>query len=197
MRTRPGDRPADRPEAARLSPELRLCLEFAHLKRLFRQGWLRAGVPEERCESVADHTFGVALLAMLLADRVRPAADAGRAARMALIHEAGEIDAGDIIPADGVERAEKQRLERLGVERLFRGLPGGEEYVALWEEFEEGATPEAKLVRQADKLEMALQASIYEHDGVVDAARFLASARERLRAPEFTTLLAEIVGYLS
>lgn len=194
IRTREGGRPADRPGAEHLSPILELYLEFGHLKQLFRQGWLRRGVPEGRCETVAEHSFGVALLTILLADRHFPDLDAGKAARMALLHEAGEIDAGDIIPADGVDDAEKRELEERGVRRLFREFPGGADYIALWEEFEEGASPEARLVRQVDKLEMACQAGIYSHSKLIDASRFYQSTRERLHSPELLALLDEIIS---
>ncbi len=194
MRTRGGERPASHPGLEDPSPILRIYLEFSHLKQLFRQGWLHNGVPEERCESVAEHSFAVALLSMMLADRHFPQIDGGRAARMALLHEAGEIDAGDIIPADNVPHGEKQKLERAGVERLFGEYPGGAEYMALWEEFEEGTTPEARLVRQVDKLEMAFQAGIYGGEGVIDATRFFESARQRVDSPELLALLDEILA---
>lgn len=48
-------------------PIVAMYFECAHLKQLYRQGWLQRGVPPERCESVAEHTFGVALLSLFLA----------------------------------------------------------------------------------------------------------------------------------
>ena len=85
------------------------------LKQLYRQGWLKRGVPPERCESVAEHTLGVAVLVMLLADTRFPELDAQKVLRMALLHDFGEIDAGDFTPIDGISLQEKHRLEKESV----------------------------------------------------------------------------------
>ncbi|MFY0583316.1 HD domain-containing protein [Cystobacter fuscus] len=60
----------------------------------------------------------------------------------------GEARAGDITPHDGVSREEKQRLEREAVQRIFSALPRGADYLALWEEYEQGTSFEARLVRR-------------------------------------------------
>ncbi|MBL8966171.1 MAG: HD domain-containing protein, partial [Spirochaetaceae bacterium] len=67
---------------------LRVHLRAMGLKRLFRQGWLKRGLPEAACESVADHSFGTAILALLLAGRPpHEGVDREKAVRMALVHE--------------------------------------------------------------------------------------------------------------
>src|SRR5690606_13145242 len=139
--------------------------EFSHLKQLYRQGWLHRGIQPAACESVAEHTFCMAVLAMLLADQYFRALDSSRVLRMALLLGIGAVYGGDIIPGEGVAKEEKQRLEREAVRRIFQGLPNGDQYLAAWDEFEQGETPEARLVKQVDRLEMALQASVYEHMG--------------------------------
>lgn len=70
---------------------IRAYFEFNHLKQLFRQGWLERGIPRERCESVAEHSFGVALLTLFLAETYYPHLDLSKLLRMALIHDFGEI----------------------------------------------------------------------------------------------------------
>ncbi|HEX7975038.1 MAG TPA: HD domain-containing protein [Anaerolineales bacterium] len=162
--------------------------EFNHLKQLYRQGWLQRGLPKDRCESVAEHTFGVAVLAFFLAEAHFPELDAGRVLRLALLHDFGEIFAGDIIPGDAVPAAEKHRLERQAVVRVFGKLAHGERYLALWEEYEQEGTAEARFVHQVDRLEMALQASVYAMQGMVDPAGFFASARLALSDPPLVAL---------
>lgn len=154
-------------------------LQAMHLKRLFRQGWLKRGVAEADCESVADHSFGVALLALLApAPDGTAAFDRGRAVLLAVAHELGEVYAGDITPVDGVSKEEKSRLERDSMEKVIADLdPPAAAFVrALWEEFEDEATPEARFVRQLDRLEMGVQAAIYKAEGYGRMDEFLASA---------------------
>ncbi|WP_434385978.1 HD domain-containing protein [Melittangium boletus] len=175
-----------------VSPLIEAYLELHHLKHLFRQGWLRVGIPRETCESVAEHSYFVAMLCLFLADGHFPEADATKLVRMALLHDVGEARAGDITPHDGVSREEKLRREREAVEHLFAPLPRGADYLALWEEYERGTSLEARLVRQVDRLEMGLQATVYEHQGAGDLSQFFASVRRALEAPEFQALLAEL-----
>ncbi|MBL6981661.1 MAG: HD domain-containing protein, partial [Anaerolineales bacterium] len=163
--------------------------EISHLKQLYRQGWLQRGVSPDSCESVAEHTFGVALLAFLLADTHYPDLDALKVLRMALIHDFGEIYAGDITPGDNIQPEEKNQLERVSVEQVFGKLPGGNEYIQLWEEYESNTSPEAQFVRQVDKLEMLLQASIYEHQGWENLGEFFDCTNARITLPELTHLV--------
>lgn len=168
------------------SPLVEAFFELNHLKQLYRQGWLQRGVPEERCESVAEHVFSMAVLGMWLVDAAFPELDRDRVLRMILVHELGEIYTGDITPGDAMAPEEKHRLEREGFLRVAARLPRGDEYLALWEEFERGQTPEARFVHQLDRLEMGFQAAVYEAQGLPDMEQFFASASaavvdERLR----------------
>jgi len=163
--------------------------EMAHLKQLYSQGWLRRGVPPERCESVAEHSFAMAMLVLWLAPQVDAAIDVNKALRMALIHDFGEIYAGDFIPADGVDPEEKRRLEAGGVRRVFERLPGGQGYIDLWEEFEAGVSAEARFIRPIDRLEMGRQAAVYQHAGMPAMDEFLASARQALTDPGLLDLI--------
>ena len=187
--------PMSRPPAqgGDLSPVIETYFQLQHLKQLFRQGWLRRGIGQEHAESVADHSYGTALLAMLLADQLRPDLDVGQVMRLALIHDLGEAHAGDLIPADGVPADDKQERERVGVRRILGGLPGGGRYLELWEEYERGSTAEAEFVRRVDRLEMALQATVYETQGHGDLGEFLETARRQIGETELTGLMNEIV----
>lgn len=179
-------------QGRRTLPLIEAYFELNHLKQLFRQGWLRVGLSRERCESVAEHSFGVALLCLFLADSYFPEADATKVVRIALLHDLGEAYAGDITPHDQVSREEKLQREHDAVERILAKLPRGAEYLALWEEYEHGTSFEARLVRQVDRLEMGLQATIYEHQGAGDLSQFFASVHKALETPELKAVLAEL-----
>lgn len=165
--------------------------ELCHLKQIYRQGWLRRGVPPQRCESIAEHSFGVALLVLWLGQSW-PDLNVDKAVRMALLHDLGEVYAGDIIPSDGVSEAEKHRREAEAVERILSRLADGQGFIDLWDEFETGVSAEARFVRQIDRLEMGLQAAIYQRQGLIEGDEFYASARQALSDPKLTALLDEI-----
>lgn len=176
-----------------LHPIIQVYFEFTHLKQLYRQGWLLHGIERARCESVAEHSFGVAVLGLLIADAYFPELDPCKVLRLALLHDFGEIYAGDIVPSLGVAPEEKERLERESVAGVFGRLPQGEAYLQLWEEYEAGATAEARFVKQLDRLEMAMQAHVYEHQGLGDLAEFYESARLAMNDPQFVELLDALI----
>jgi putative hydrolase of HD superfamily len=160
------------------------------LKTLARAGWRRCGV--ETCESVADHTFGVALLALLCADA---SVNRERCIGLALVHDLAEAIVGDLTPHDRVDAEEKRRRERAAIEELA-ALLGERSLAELWEEFEAGKTPEAALVRDLDVIEMAAQAIEYERAGKLAAAAadgFIDSARSRVRTKTGRQLLEAIL----
>ena len=159
------------------------------MKQLYRQGWLKRGIPRERCESIAEHSFGVALLSLWLSEAHFPELETGKVLRMALLHDMGEIYAGDITPGDDVSAEEKHLLEQQSVEQVLGKLPGAEAYLALWQEFEQGETAEARFVRQIDRLEMGLQAGVYASQGFSGLDEFFASARQELSEPSLVELI--------
>ena len=187
------DNPARLLDGKHVHPIIRAYFEFNQLKQLYRRGWLRRGVTKERCESVADHSLGVAVLAYWLADAYFPEMDLWKVIRLALVHDFGEVYAGDIISGEGLSKEEKYQLELDSVERVFSRLPNGDDYVALWQEFEDGQTPEARFIRQVDRLEMGLQASVYEHQGFPNLGEFYGSAYEALTDRRLTELMQEVI----
>jgi putative hydrolase of HD superfamily len=184
--------PEPKPGTASVIRAYAACYE---LKQLLRQGWPKRGVPESRCESVAEHSFGVALLALWLAESHFPHLDAVKVLRMAVIHDLGEVDAGDITPAHGMDREEKTRRERASVVRVLSDLPNGASLIALWDEYEAQTTGEAKFVKAVDRLEMALQAAVYEHQLGSDLSEFFTSASRYLEDPAFQDLFDEVLEY--
>jgi putative hydrolase of HD superfamily len=97
---------------------------------------------------------------------------------MALIHDLGEIYAGDFTPEDAIEPNQKYQLEKQSIVQVLSKLPHGLEWIDLWEEYEKGKSAESQFVRQLDRLEMALQASVYEHLGFANLSVFFESANQ-------------------
>lgn len=156
---------------------------IGRLKEIPRTGWLDRGIPGEETESVADHSFGVAMLAWLLApDEL----DRGRVIELALIHDLAEAVVGDATPYDrdtlqnldpdtrrnwlnqrhvrSEERtAEKHAAEDAAIESLATELVGerAARLRACWSELRERQTPEARFVKEMDVLETWLQSRRY------------------------------------
>lgn len=167
---------------------LRFFGRAGRLKTEPRLGWfVKLGL--ERPESVADHSYRTALMAMVYADARR--LDTGRAVKMALLHDLAEAIVGDSIPGQR-SAAQKWKMESTAMQSVMADLPGAlrREYLAAWEEFERGTTKEASLVRQMDKLEMAVQAYEYRvQDPARDVGEFLETARRSVKDPELKRLL--------
>lgn len=148
------------------------------LKDVRRQGWIDAGL--EHPESVADHSYAAAVLAMLISDHA--GLDTERVIRMALLHDMAEGITGDIIPGN-MDPAEKHRREHEAMRQILDGLPERlkDAYDSVWREYVSAQTPEARLVHDADRLDMGLQAHRYRAmlDGSTYAS-FLKSARSGL-----------------
>ena len=180
-----GDRMPPEPDAARRAMAATL-LAIGNLKHTLRTGWVDRGVPTEAVESVADHSFRVALMAWMLAMSDEASVDPARVLLIALAHDLPEALTGDPTPYapddipedDEVARrafldrrqdrspersAAKQRAEAAAMNRLLEGLDASvaEPLIAAWAEYEARTTPEARLVRQADKLETWVQSREY------------------------------------
>jgi putative hydrolase of HD superfamily len=180
-----------------VSPLVEAFFEFTHLKQLYRQGWLKRGIPPERCESVAEHSLGVVILALWLAQSYATELDITKVIYMALFHDFGEIYTGDLIPSDSVGSDEKHLREKRSVQQVLGKLPRGIDYLAVWEEFEQGQTPEARFIRQIDRLEMGFQAAIYGLQGLIDPGEFIQTAEQALSDPPLREILVELQGLIS
>ncbi len=136
------------------------------LKEVRRAGWVRVGVPApvNTAESVADHSWSVALLAALLCP---PDVNREKLLLMAILHDLAEVRVGDITPHDGISPEEKHRREDEAMAEL---LADHAELLGLWREAETRETPEAKLLKELDRLELRLQADRYAALGVIDEA---------------------------
>jgi putative hydrolase of HD superfamily len=111
-----------------------------------------------RSETSAEHSWHLALCAVVLADSTAPGVDLTRVLEMLVIHDVVEIDAGDVPIYDAAARIEIAVLEHAAAQRLFGLLPEqeGARLLALWEEFEEARTDEARFARAVDRLQPLL-----------------------------------------
>lgn len=113
----------------------------------------------DRRENDAEHSWHLAVMAMVLARHSNEPVDTLKVIKMLLIHDVVEIDAGDVFLYDTVLNHTNTEAELKAAERIFGLLPQeqAEEFSAVWEEFEAGETPEAKFARAMDRLEPLLQ----------------------------------------
>lgn len=154
--------------------------ELMRLKAVPRTGWLLRGVRD--VESVADHSYGVAFIAMLLADLAQARGmepNVEKVLRMALLHDLTEARTGDL-PATikrYVESSTLQAMDERIADDIFAGLGAiGEEYLLLWREYEERISLESRIVKAADKLDLLLQAQEYEKGGASNLQEFWANS---------------------
>lgn len=135
----------------RFDQQIRFILEIDKLKSIIRQSYLLAGT---RQENSAEHSWHVALMAMLLAEYADQSVDLLRILKMLLIHDIIEIDAGDTYCYDEAEALNQFSRENVAAERLFGLLPQDQEVELreLWGEFEARSTPEAKFAATIDRL---------------------------------------------
>jgi putative hydrolase of HD superfamily len=151
---------------------LKTLIELQRLKSLERTGWMLRGIAQG-AESVAAHSYGVAVAAMLLADELRERGievDMERVLRVALLHDWAEARVGDL-PRTATEyfgAEARKRAERAAFEDIVSGTTRdvAAKYSELHEEYEERASLEARLVKAADVIDLLVQALAFERAGV-------------------------------
>ena len=164
---------------------LSVLLELQRLKRLDRTGWVLRGLPPG-AESVAAHSYGVALAAMLLADECAARGvevDVARVLRLALLHDLQETRTGDMprtvaqYYGAGVRRA----AERAAFDDIVRGAGASHAatYSELHEDYETRASLEARLVKAADVIDLLAQALAFERAGARGLGEFWEGAEAR------------------
>ena len=161
---------------------LAFALDAGKLKTLSRSGWVREGIPN--AESVADHSYRVALLALMLGPRLQLKTE--RVVTMALLHDLGESKIGDIVTARGahktVHRGEKDAKEAVAMQQLLEGVSRAD-LLEIFKDFQGGDSPEAQIIHQLDKLEMAIQAYEYEQAHHVQLQEFFDNAVNHITNP--------------
>lgn len=142
-------------EKSRLERQFDFILEADKEKSILRQTRLSNGVDHE---NDADHAWHMALMCILLSEYSNKPIDVLRTVSMILIHDIVEIDAGDTYAYDASGVATQRERELKAADRLYHLLPPdqAEKLRGLWDEFEEGKTPEAKFARTLDNVQPAM-----------------------------------------
>lgn len=136
----------------RLIRQIEFLKEIDKIKQIFRQTLLIDGT---RHENDAEHSWHLAMMAMILSEYADEKIDAGHVIKMVLVHDIVEIDAGDTFVYDEKGYEDKPEREKKAAERIFNILPKdqADEIRALWDEFEERKTPDAKFASALDRIQ--------------------------------------------
>ena len=164
-----------------------------NLKKIPRKGWTtKLGISSP--ESVADHTFSMSTIAMVLADLQK--LDTHKVLKMCLIHDIAESITGDLTPED-ISKSEKIELENKTINKILSNLPEdlAKNYLAIWNEYNEKTTDEAKLVHEVDKLEMVIQGLSYANEGIEKEKLepFVNSARIQINSKQLNEILDKLL----
>jgi putative hydrolase of HD superfamily len=163
---------------------LGLLLQANRLKTTPRAGWVIRGL--NKVESVADHSYGVAFVALTLAELIQKPIDREKTLTIAIIHDLPESAITDI-PAPALRHfpaGAKRQAELSAMTEIMASLPFGERLQSWWQEFEDCSSIEGRLVRDADRLELSLQAYVY---GQTNANQYLDEfwSRQEVKPFEF------------
>lgn len=140
---------------ARLRQQLAFVIEADRLKTVLRRSPLAA---VDRRENDAEHSWHLALMAVVLAEYADEPVDVGRVVELVVLHDLVEIYAGDTFLYDDVMAASQQERENAAAEVLFGMLPADQatSLRGLWDEFEGRQTPESRFAKALDRLEPIL-----------------------------------------
>lgn len=139
----------------RLLNQMKFIVEIDKLKQIYRQNVV---IGTERQENDAEHSWHLAMMAMLLSEYAADKVDILRVMKMVLIHDLVEIDAGDTFCYDEKANLDKAEREQKAADRLFSILPEDQarNVYELWREFEEVTTPEARFAACLDRMQPLL-----------------------------------------
>ncbi|EGQ9935665.1 HD domain-containing protein [Vibrio vulnificus] len=136
----------------RLNKQLALLMELDKLKSVLRRTRVKSA--DKRLENSAEHSWHVALMALLMEEHANESVNICRVVKMLLLHDVVEIDAGDTFVYDAVASKQQAEKELAAAQRLFGMLPAdqGEELLQLWLEFEAAQTADAKFGKALDRI---------------------------------------------
>lgn len=143
-------------QAEQLLKQVAFIKEIDKLKYIQRKTKL---FNSDRPENDAEHSWHLAMMTIVLAEHSDKPIDVLKVLKMVLIHDIVEIDSGDIFIYDAVKNHTNTEEELLAAKRIFGLLPAeqAEEFIALWKEFEEEMTDEARFAKSMDRFEPLLQ----------------------------------------
>lgn len=157
------------------------------LKNIVRTGWKDWKVKRERVESIAEHIFGVQMLAISMKSEYQYDIDIMKVIYMLAIHELGETIIGDLTQFQ-ISKEEKERVEHEAVHSILSVMIDGEQIEKLFLEFDEHKTKEAIFAYQCDKLECDIQCKLYDQESCVDLKH--QEGNDTLHNEEIKSLLA-------
>jgi len=164
-----------------------------NLKNIQRTGW-KKNLDLKNGESVADHSFSMALMSMILSDLHH--LDTNKILRMALLHDLAESKIGDLAP-DEIEKLEKIDKENQTMEKILNDLPSvlRKEYHKIWLEYQTRKSQESVFVHEIDKLEMAFQAIEYLKKGhsKKNLQTFINSAKTEIKNEHLRNILNKLL----
>ena len=166
--------------------------QIANLKNIPRTGW-KTKLHISNPESVADHSYMMTVMAMIMSDIKN--LNTEKIIKMSLLHDWAESKIGDFMP-DEIEPDKKIALEENAMNEILGILPNPvkDDYSTIWNEYQNMVSSESKLVHEIDKLEMALQAKIYEKDTDPEKIKlFVTSAVEQVLDNDLKKILSEII----
>lgn len=136
----------------RLEKQINFILELDKMKNLYRQTYV---LHEDRKENDAEHSWHIAIMAILLSEYANSEIDSAKVIKMLLLHDVIEIDAGDTYCYDAVGNSTKAEREEKAARRIFGLLPEDQctEFYELWREFEDSVTKEARFAAVLDRLQ--------------------------------------------
>ena len=136
----------------RLEQQLNLVIELDQLKSVLRRTRVKSA--QGRLETSAEHSWHVALMAILMEEHANEPVVVARVVKMLLLHDIVEIDAGDTFVYDVIASEQQQVKELAAAKRLFGMLPQeqGEALMQLWLEFERGQTADARFAKALDRI---------------------------------------------
>ncbi|MGI9829986.1 HD domain-containing protein [Vibrio vulnificus] len=136
----------------RLNKQLALLMELDKLKSVLRRTRVKSA--DKRLENSAEHSWHVALMALLMEEHANEPVNICRVVKMLLLHDVVEIDAGDTFVYDAVASKQQAEKELAAAQRLFGMLPAdqGEDLLLLWLEFEAAQTADAKFGKALDRI---------------------------------------------
>ena len=165
----------------------------SNLKNISRQGWIDE-LSIKHPESVADHSYSMAIMAMIISDLDNYNSE--KILKMVLLHDLAESKIGDFTP-NKISKNEKEKLENNAFNEIIEQLPNSikSEYDEIWKEYQNNSSLEAQIVHQIDKLEMALQAKIYQKSGLSkeNITTFLETAKSDITHPKLKDILNQIL----
>lgn len=137
------------------------------LKDIIRTGWKDWNVQRDRIESVAEHIYGVQMLAIAMYSEYQYDVNIAKVIMMLAVHELEEIYIGDLTQFQ-ISKEEKIKIGHEAVQKVLEGLMDKEQILNLIKEFDERKTKEALFAHYCDKLECDIQSKLYDEEGCVD-----------------------------